>query len=88
MFDKDEVPPDDFLDYWETRDGRLIKYTDMTDTHLINSYNMMERLVCDFLNRCANRNEEQDLPDCAKLKIEALEKEIKRRKLKIFVKTS
>lgn len=53
MIDKNEVPPEiDYTQYWETRDGDLIRYADMTDSHLINAHNMIERQVCDFINRC------------------------------------
>jgi len=86
MFDNkgiNEIPPEiDYATYWETRDGALIKYTDMTDTHLLNSYFMLERQICDFVNRCMNRNEEYELPDYVQQRVDALEAELKRRGLK------
>lgn len=86
MFDNksiNEIPPEiDYAVYWETRDGTLIKYTDMTNTHLLNSYFMLERQICDFVNRCMNRNEEYELPDYVQQRVDALEAELKRRGLK------
>lgn len=42
MFDNkgiNETPPEiDYTVYWETRDGDLIRYEDMTDNHLINAH--------------------------------------------------
>jgi len=82
MIDKNEVPPEiDYTEYWETRDGELIRYADMTDSHLINAHNMIERQVCDFINRCANRNEEQELPEYVQQMIDGLETEMKKRNL-------
>ena len=82
MIDKNEVPPEiDYTQYWETRDGDLIRYADMTDNHLINAHNMIERQVCDFINRCANRNEEQELPEYVQQMIDGLETEMKKRNL-------
>ena len=82
MIDKNEVPPEiDYTEYWETRDGDLIRYADMTDNHLINAHNMIERQVCDFINRCANRNEEQELPEYVQQMIDGLETEMKKRNL-------
>lgn len=82
MIDKNEVPPEiDYTEYWETRDGDLIRYVDMTDSHLINAHNMIERQVCDFINRCANRNEEQELPEYVEQMIEGLETEMEKRNL-------
>lgn len=80
--DKNEVPPEiDYTEYWETREGDLIRYADMTDSHLINAHNMIERQVCNFMNRCANRNEEQELPEYVEQMIEGLETEMKKRNL-------
>lgn len=82
MIDKNEVPPEiDYTEYWETRDGELIRYADMTDNYLINAHNMIERKVCNFINRCANRNEEQDLPEWVRDKITGLETEMAKRGL-------
>ena len=82
MIDKNEVPPEiDYTEYWETRDGDLIRYVDMTDNHLINAHNMIERQVCDFINRCANRNEELELPEWVQDKITGLETEMLKRGL-------
>lgn len=82
MIDKNEVPPEiDYTQYWETRNGDLIQYADMTDNHLINAHNMIERQVCDFINRCANRNEEQELPEYVQQMIDGLETEMEKRNL-------
>lgn len=82
MIDKNEVPPEiDYTEYWETRDGDLIRYTDMTDNHLINAHNMIERQVCNFANRCMSRNEILDLPEYVEQMIEGLETEMRKRGL-------
>lgn len=77
-----EMPDEpDYTTWWQTRDGDFIKYADMTDSHLINAHNMMERKVCNFLNRCMNRNEELDLPEWDRDKINGLEEEMIKRGL-------
>ena len=83
MFDNkgiNEIPPEiDYNQFWETKDGTLIKYADMTDNHLINAHNMVERRVCAFINRCANQNEEQELPEYVEQMIDGLETEMLKR---------
>ncbi len=82
MIDKNDIPPEiDYTKYWETRDGDLIRYEDMTDNHLINAHNMIERNICNFINRCANRNEEQNLPEYVHQMVEGLETEMSKRNL-------
>lgn len=82
LLDKDkEIRKLKDTEYWETKDGDLIKYADMTDTHLINAHNMIKRQVCDFINRCANRNEEQELPEYVQQMIDGLETEMEKRNL-------
>ena len=50
---------------WKTRDGRLLRLEDMSDTHLLNCINMMESKFIYFTNRCMARNEEMDPPQYA-----------------------
>lgn len=77
-----EVPDEpDFTAWWQNRDGDFIKYSDMSDSYLINAHNMMERKVCDFINRCMNRNEELELPEWVQDKITGLETEMLKRGL-------
>lgn len=86
--DFDCVPPEE-VDYryeWRTKDGRVIPYHQMTTTHLENTYNMLERNLCDFINRCANRNEEMDAPDWVETAMDAIADELGRRELKYAAK--
>lgn len=81
--DFDCVPPEE-VDYeheWRTKDGRIIPYYQMTTTHLENTYNMLERMVCDFVNKCANRNEEMDAPDWVEIAMNAITKELGKREI-------
>ena len=71
----------DYKRFWITQSGDKIAYVEMTDNHLINAHNMIERRVCNFINRCASRNEEQDLPEDVEQKIEGLETEMEKRGL-------
>lgn len=81
--DANDVPPDiDYSIEWITRDGKVIPYREMSTTHLENTYNMLERMVCDFVNKCANRNEELDAPEWVETAIRAIEEELARRDLK------
>ena len=78
----DDVPPEiDYTEYWETKDGDLIAYKDMTDDHLMNAHAMMSRGVANFMTRCMNRNEVLDLPDYISDKIYGLETEMEKRNL-------
>lgn len=80
--DANDVPDEiDYSYFWITRDGDVIAYKDMTPQHLFNTYKFLETRFCDFLNKCANRNEEMEPPQWAQDAICALEKEIGRREL-------
>lgn len=86
--DFNSVPHED-VDYnyeWQTKDGKIIPYYQMTTTHLENTWNMLERMCCDFVNRCANRNEELDPPEWVEIAMEAIERELCRRDLKYAAK--
>ena len=80
-YEIDWLPPNDYKEYWQTKDFELIKYSDMTDKHLINAYNMVSGNIIRFVNRCMSQNEEQDLPEWVENAIIGLEKELLKRGL-------
>lgn len=71
----------DFKEYWETKDGRILRYRDMTDLHLVNTHEMLSRGICKWTNKCMSINEELDLPEWVEDALEGLEAELRRRGL-------
>jgi hypothetical protein len=41
--------------YWKTRDGKKLLISDMTDSHLLNALNLIEKHFSDFCNEHADR---------------------------------
>ncbi len=80
-YEIDFIPPNDFSEYWETKDRQLIKYSDMTDKHLLNAHRMVYNSCIKFTNKCMSINEEADIPEYVKNAIEGLETELKKRGL-------
>ena len=66
---------------WITREGKKIKICDMSDRHLVNSYNMLANKLIIHANRCMSRNEEEDVPEEFLDLVSSLEDELSRRNL-------
>lgn len=77
----DFMPPNDFKEFWETKEKELIKYSDMTDKHLINAYNMVSDKLIRFINHCMSVNEEQEPPQWVQNAFYAMQKELIKRGL-------
>lgn len=60
---------EDFEKFWTTKDGERIRYQDMTQSHLENAFNMLER-----------HRKKEGLYPLQWVAFEALQKEIERRK--------
>lgn len=69
------------VEYWTTREGKKIKIRDMSDRHLVNSYNMLANKLIVHANRCMSRNEEEDVPEEFLDLVSSLEDELSRRNL-------
>lgn len=69
------------VEYWITREGKKIKICDMSDRHLINSYNMLANKLIIHANRCMSRNEEEDVPEEFLDLVSSLEDELSHRNL-------
>lgn len=69
------------VEYWTTREGKRIKICDMSDRHLINSYNMLANKLIVHTNRCRSRNEEEDVPEEFLDLVASLENELNHRNL-------
>lgn len=61
-YEIDYMPPNDFKEFWETKEKNLIRYSEMTDRHLINAYNMVSDKLIRFINHCMSINEELEPP--------------------------
>ena len=83
MYEIDWHPaePNDYTKTWETRSGDRIKYSDMSDKHLLNTYNMLGRRLIAFTNHCMAINEEMEPPQYFMDALESLEKELRNRGL-------
>ncbi len=77
----DFMPPNDFKEFWETKEKELIKYSDMTDKHLINAYNMVSDKLIRFINHCMSVNEEQEPPERVQNAFYAMREELIKRGL-------
>lgn len=66
---------------WKTKDGKSIEYRRMTTSHLENTYNMLERMVCNVYNKTYDIDELY-IPDWVDVAMTAIEKELCRRDLK------
>lgn len=66
---------------WQTKDGRIIPYKEMTTSHLENTYNMLERMMCDFQNKCHDIDDYYDPPTWVEVAMDAIAKELGRREL-------
>lgn len=65
--------------YWVCKDGTQIKYKDMSDSHLINVIDFMNKRITNFINKCISQNEEVDIPDWVEEVMSALIEERERR---------
>lgn len=86
--DFDCVPPED-VDYryeWRTKDGKVIPYYQMSTTHLENTYDMLERMMCRFQNKCHDIDDYYEPPEWVGVAMDAIAKELARRELKYAAK--
>ena len=79
---KDVPPEPDYTHFWITRDGTEIAYKDMTTTHLENTYNMLEKMMCSFQNKCHDIDDYYEPPEWVEVAMDAIAKELGRRELK------
>ena len=70
-------------EYWTTRERKKVKICDMSDRHLVNSYNMLANKLIVHANRCMSRNEEEDVPEEFLDLVYSLEYELDKRHLLI-----
>lgn len=66
---------------WQTKDGRIIPYKEMTTSHLENTYNMLEKMLCSFQNKCHDIDDYYDPPEWVEVAMNAIAKELGRREL-------
>ena len=65
--------------FWVCKNGRQIRYQDMTNEHLSNVINFMNAKIAYFVNKCMSENEELEPPFWVQEALIALNDEQQRR---------
>lgn len=69
--------------YWKTKDGRILKISEMSTTHILNCMQLMDDKIVTYINGCMSRNEDYEIPDEYENKMREFQDEIlKREKVK------
>ena len=80
-YEIDYIPPNDYREYWETKDRKLIKYSEMTNSHLLSAHRWLSNKIIDAMNRAMSRNDEPYIPEWVENAINGLETELDKRNL-------
>lgn len=66
-------------EFWVTKSGERIRYTDLTNRHLNNIAFMLQEKLIEWTNMCMSHNEEMDPPQWLMDTIDAVNHELNRR---------